>query len=83
MQLQSRGCMIFALAFFKQKIRPISIVGVTLGLIGAIGLIYFSAEHAVSQSFTIYMMLPIIASASYGVLSMICWSFFRFSSIRF
>ena len=59
--------LVFALAFFKQKIRPISIVGVTLGLIGAIGLIYFSAEHAVSQSFTVYMMLPIIASASYGL----------------
>ena len=58
--------LLFALFFFKQKIRPISIVGVSLGLIGAIGLIYFSAEHAVSHSFTIYMMLPIIASASYG-----------------
>jgi len=59
--------LIFALAFFKQKIRAISMVGVSLGLVGAIGLIYFSAEHAVSQSFTIYMMLPIIASASYGL----------------
>ena len=59
--------LMFALAFFKQKIRPISMVGVSLGLVGAIGLIYFSAEHAVSQSFTIYMLLPIIASASYGL----------------
>ena len=59
--------LIFALAFFKQKIRTISMVGVSLGLVGAIGLIYFSAEHAVSQSFTIYMLLPIIASASYGL----------------
>tara|TARA_R110002050_G_scaffold11122_2_gene37843 strand:+ start:44330 stop:45088 length:759 start_codon:yes stop_codon:yes gene_type:complete len=59
--------LIFALAFFHQKIRLISIAGVSLGLIGAIGLIYFSAEHAVAQSFTIYMILPIIASASYGI----------------
>ena len=59
--------LIFALAFFKQKIRRISMVGVSLGLIGAIGLIYFSAEHAVAKSFTIYMLLPIIASASYGL----------------
>lgn len=59
--------LIFALAFFKQKIRPISMIGVSLGLIGAIGLIYFSAEHEVSQSFTIYMLLPIIASACYGL----------------
>ena len=59
--------LMFALAFFKQKIRVISMVGVSLGLVGAVGLIYFSAEHAVSQSFTIYMLLPIIASASYGI----------------
>jgi drug/metabolite transporter (DMT)-like permease len=59
--------LVFALVFFKQKVRGISIVGVTLGLLGAIGLIYFSAEHAVNQSFTIYMILPIIASASYGI----------------
>ncbi len=59
--------LLFALAFFKQKIRLISIFGVSLGLVGAIGLIYFSAEHAINQSFTIYMVLPIIASASYGL----------------
>ena len=59
--------LLFALAFFKQKVRLISAFGVSLGLIGAIGLIYFSAEHAVSQSFTVYMVLPIIASASYGL----------------
>lgn len=59
--------LIFALAFFKEKIRPISMVGVSLGLMGAIGLIYFSAEHEVAQSFTVYMLLPIIASACYGL----------------
>jgi drug/metabolite transporter (DMT)-like permease len=59
--------LIFALVFFKEKIRAISMVGVSLGLIGAIGLIYFSAEHEVAQSFTIYMLLPIIASACYGI----------------
>lgn len=59
--------LIFALVFFRQKIRLISMAGVSLGLAGAIGLIYFSAEHAVAESFTIYMMLPIIASASYGL----------------
>ncbi|MGB0391345.1 MAG: DMT family transporter [Salibacteraceae bacterium] len=59
--------LIFALVFFKEKIRAISAMGVSLGLIGAIGLIYFSAEHEVAQSFTIYMLLPIIASACYGM----------------
>lgn len=59
--------LIFALVFFKEKIRPISMVGVTLGLIGAVGLIYFSAEHEVAQSFTVYMLLPVIASACYGI----------------
>lgn len=59
--------LIIAVFFFKQKVRSISMLGVSLGLIGAIGLIYFSAEHKVSQSFTIYMILPIIASASYGI----------------
>ncbi len=59
--------LIFAIAFFKQKIRPISMVGVSLGLIGAIGLIYFSAEHELAKSFTVYMLLPIIASACYGI----------------
>ena len=59
--------LLFAIIFFKQKVRQISIIGVSLGLVGAIGLIYFSAEHATSQSFTIYMMLPVVASASYGL----------------
>lgn len=59
--------LIFALFFFKEKIRPISMVGVTVGLAGAIGLIYFSAEHDVAQSFTVYMLLPVIASACYGI----------------
>ncbi|MFT4752973.1 MAG: drug/metabolite transporter (DMT)-like permease [Salibacteraceae bacterium] len=59
--------LIFALVFFKEKIRVISVVGVSLGLIGAIGLIYFSAEHAVAHTFTVYMLLPIIASACYGL----------------
>ncbi len=59
--------LIFALVFFKEKIRPISMLGVTLGLIGAVGLIYFSAEHEVAQSFTVYMLLPVIASACYGI----------------
>ena len=59
--------LIFAIVFFKQKILPISILGVALGLIGAIGLIYFSDEHTTAQSFTLYMLLPIIAAASYGL----------------
>ena len=59
--------LIFALAFFKEKIRLISMIGVTLGLVGAVGLIYFSAEHEVAQSFTIFMLLPIVASACYGL----------------
>lgn len=59
--------LVFAMAFFKEKIRPISMIGVTLGLVGSVGLIYFSAEHEVAQSFTIYMLLPILASACYGI----------------
>jgi drug/metabolite transporter (DMT)-like permease len=42
-------------------------VGVSLGFIGAVGLVYFSAEHAIANSFTVYMILPVIASASYGI----------------
>lgn len=59
--------LLFAVAFFKQKVRWISVLGISIGLVGAVGLIYFSAEHAVTQSFTIFMLLPIIASASYGL----------------
>lgn len=59
--------LIFAVAFFKQNVRLLSVMGVTLGLIGAAGLMYFSAEHETAQSFTIYMLLPAIASASYGL----------------
>lgn len=59
--------LLFAVAFFKQKVRWISVLGISIGLIGAVGLIYFSAEHALAHSFTIFMLLPIIASASYGL----------------
>lgn len=57
----------FAVIFFKQRVRWVSVVGVTIGLIGAVGLIYFSAEHALANSFTVFMVLPIIAAASYGL----------------
>ena len=59
--------LVFALAFFKEKIRLTSVFGVSLGLVGAIGLIYFSAEHEIAHSFTIYMLLPVIAAACYGL----------------
>jgi drug/metabolite transporter (DMT)-like permease len=59
--------LLFAIFFFQQKFRKISMVGVSLGFIGAVGLVYFSAEHAIANSFTVYMILPVIASASYGI----------------
>lgn len=59
--------LIFAIVFFSERIGASSIAGVLLGLIGSIGLIYFSSEHEIAQKFTVYMLLPIIASACYGL----------------
>jgi len=59
--------LIFAFVLFRQRFLPLSIVGVILGLIGAVGLIYFSSETPNIGSFTLYTFMPILASACYGL----------------
>ncbi len=59
--------LLFAFILFKQRFQPMSIIGVFLGLTGAIGLIYFSGETPSFGTFTMYALMPIIASASYGL----------------
>lgn len=58
--------LLFAYFFFKQRFRTFSIIGVLLGLIGASGLIYFSGNESLS-GISYYAILPIVASASYGL----------------
>ena len=59
--------LIFARIIFRQNFKIISIVGVSLGFIGAAGLIYFSGSRPSIDSFTIYVLMPIVAAASYGI----------------
>ncbi len=59
--------LVFGVMFFRRKTRLANIAGVLLGLAGAAGLIYFSEEHNLAHSFTIFMLLPAIASAFYGL----------------
>ncbi len=59
--------MLLALLFFKQRFLPKSIIGIALGFLGACGLIYFSGGEASIDSFNIWVLMPIIAAASYGL----------------
>lgn len=59
--------LIFARLIFKQAFQTISIVGVSLGFVGAAGLIYFSGNRPTFDSFTLYVLMPIVAAASYGL----------------
>lgn len=59
--------LLFALLLFKQHFKKSSIIGVSLGFVGAAGLIYFSGSEPSFDAFNLYVLLPIIAAASYGV----------------
>jgi drug/metabolite transporter (DMT)-like permease len=59
--------LIFARLLFRQNFKIISIIGVSLGFIGAAGLIYFSGNRPSFDSFTIYVLMPIVAASSYGI----------------
>jgi len=59
--------LLFALVFFNQKFKRNSIIGVFLGFVGAAGLIYFSESQPTWESFSLYVFMPIVASACYGL----------------
>lgn len=59
--------LLVAVIGFKQRFKVNSLIGITIGFIGAFGLLYFSNEFEVNHSFTLYMLLPVIASAFYGL----------------
>jgi len=59
--------LLFAVLIFRQRFKWTSIAGVLLGFTGAVGLIAFSGKEIGLDAFNIYMIMPIIASASYGV----------------
>lgn len=59
--------LLFASLIFRQKFKLRSILGVFFGFIGALGLIYFSSETPSFGTFSVYVFLPILASAFYGI----------------
>ena len=59
--------LVFGSFLFKQRFQLKSIIGIILGFFGAIGLILFNGQEADLATISIYAILPIIGSASYGV----------------
>lgn len=59
--------LLFAVVLFKQRFKMKSILGVLLGFVGALGLIYYSSETPSVDQITIYMIMPVIAAACYGL----------------
>ncbi|HBH06984.1 MAG TPA: EamA family transporter [Flavobacteriales bacterium] len=59
--------LLVAVIGFQQRFKVNSLIGIAVGFLGAFGLMYFSNEFEVNHSFTLYMLLPVIASAFYGI----------------
>lgn len=59
--------LLFAVLLFKQQFKWNSVLGIFLGFVGAVGLIYFSGNTSSTDSISLLVVLPIIASASYGL----------------
>lgn len=59
--------LLFAVLLFKQKFKWNSILGIFLGFVGAVGLIYFSGNASPEGNISLLVALPIVAAASYGL----------------
>lgn len=59
--------LIIASFIFKQKFKLNSIIGVLVGFIGAAGLVYYSKGAESDATINYYVLLPILASAFYGI----------------
>lgn len=60
--------MLAGFLFFKQKLRWVSVVGVMMGLLGAIGLIYATNKGSLQVNF-LYAILVVIATMLYAIQS--------------
>ena len=59
--------LLLAVLVFKQTFKPMSVLGVIAGFVGAAGLIAFRSDSFDLGSFSLYAILPVIAASSYGV----------------
>lgn len=59
--------LLLSVFLFKQKVKPLSGLGVLAGFIGAAGLVAYGSENTFDwNAFNIYTLLPVLGAACYG-----------------
>lgn len=59
--------LLISLFIFKQKVKPLSGIGVVAGFIGAAGLVAYGSENTFDRNaFNLYTLMPVIGAACYG-----------------
>lgn len=59
--------LLISLFVFKQKVKPLSGIGVIAGFIGAAGLVAYGSENTFNlNAFNLYVLMPVAGAACYG-----------------